>query len=94
VLGYQHSEVSYILLGELALIVLAGLPLGALFGYYLSKYLSASMSGDLFIMPFALSVSTVAFAMLLVLTTAAVSALFVSSRLNRLDLVSVLKTRE
>lgn len=94
VLGYQRSEVSYILLGELALIVIAGLPPGALFGYYLSKYLAASMTGDLFIMPFALSAATVAFAILLVLTTAAVSALFVSSRLNRLDLVSVLKTRE
>jgi len=94
VLGYQRSEVSYILLGELALIVIAGLPLGALFGYYLSKYLTASMSGDLFIMPFALSVETVALAILMVLITAAVSALFVSDRLNRLNLVSVLKTRE
>jgi len=94
VLGYQRSEVSYILLGELALIVVAGLPLGALFGYYLSRYLTASMSGDLFIMPFALSVGTVALAILMVLVTAAVSALFVSDRLNRLDLVGVLKTRE
>tara|TARA_R110001592_G_scaffold231481_1_gene488628 strand:- start:2254 stop:3132 length:879 start_codon:yes stop_codon:yes gene_type:complete len=94
VLGYQRSEVSYILLGELALIVIASLPLGALFGYYLSQYLASSMSGDLFVMPFALSTATIAFAILLVLMTAAVSSLFVSSRLNRLDLVSVLKTRE
>ena len=94
VLGYRQGEVSYILLGELALIVIGGLPLGAFFGYYLSKYLNASMSGDLFIIPFALSAGTVAFAILVVLTTAAVSALFVRGRLNRLDLVSVLKTRE
>ena len=94
VLGYRRQEVSYILLGELALIVIAGLPFGSLFGYYLSKYLAASMSGDLFVMPFSLSVGTVALAILLVLATAALSALFVGSRLHRLDLVSVLKTRE
>ena len=94
VLGYRRPEVSYILLGELALIVVAGLPLGAVFGYYLSKYLTASMSGDLFILPFALTAGTVAMAILVVLLTAAVSALFVRSRLDRLDLVSVLKTRE
>ena len=94
VLGYRRPEASYILLGELALIVIAGLPLGAVFGYYLSKYLTASMSGDLFILPFALTAETVAMAILVVLLTAAVSALFVRSRLDRLDLVSVLKTRE
>ncbi|WP_084192459.1 ABC transporter permease [Parasphingorhabdus marina] len=94
VLGYRRPEVSYILLGELALIVIAGLPLGIVFGYYLSRYLTASMSGDLFILPFALSAETVAVAVLVVLVTAAISALFVRSRLDRLDLVTVLKTRE
>lgn len=94
VLGYRRGEVSYILLGELALIVIAGLPLGAVFGYYLSKYMTASMSGDLFILPFALSAETVALAIIVVLITAAVSALFVRDRLDRLNLVSVLKTRE
>lgn len=94
VLGYRRSEVSYILLGELALIVMAGLPLGMMFGYYLSLQISEAISGDLFIIPFALSAATVAFAILIVLITAAVSALFVRGRLDRLNLVSVLKTRE
>ncbi|WP_417621996.1 ABC transporter permease [Parasphingorhabdus sp.] len=94
VLGYRRSEVSYILLGELALLVIAGLPLGVMFGYYLSKNLTESIGGDLFIIPFGLSAGTVAFAILVVLVTAAISAFFVRSRLDRLNLVNVLKTRE
>ena len=94
VLGYRRSEVSYILLGELALLVIAGLPIGMLFGYFLSKSLTESIGGDLFILPFGLSAETVAMAILVVLVTAAISALVVRSRLDRLDLVQVLKTRE
>lgn len=94
VLGYRRSEVSYVLLGEISLLVLGGLPLGILFGYYLSKMISSTFGGDLFTIPFALSVATVATAILVVLITSAVSALFVRNRLDQLDLVSVLKTRE
>ena len=46
------------------------------------------------IIPFGLSAATVAFAILVVLLTAAVSAFFVRSRLDRFNLVNVLKTRE
>jgi putative ABC transport system permease protein len=92
VLGYRHSEVSYILLGELAILTLAGLPFGIAFGYFLSKWLSASLGGDLFIVPFGLSASTIAWAVLIVLLAALITALFVRRRLDRLDLVAVLKS--
>jgi putative ABC transport system permease protein len=92
VLGYRRSEVSYILLGELAILVIMGLPPGILFGYLLSRQLSASLGGDLFIIPFGLSVGTIAQAVLIVLFAAAITALFVRRRLDRLDLVAVLKS--
>ena len=92
VLGYRRSEVSYILLGELAILTLTGLPFGIAFGYFLSRSLSASFGGDLFIIPFGLSTSTVAWAVLIVLLAAAITALFVRRRLDRLELVAVLKT--
>jgi putative ABC transport system permease protein len=94
VLGYRRKEVSYILLGELALIVLAGLPFGIAFGYSLSHWLSQRLGGDLFILPFGLSAGTMAKAVLVVLFAALISALFVRRRLDRLDLVEVLKARE
>ena len=37
VLGFTRAEISLILLGELALLTLAALPVGALFGYGLSR---------------------------------------------------------
>jgi len=92
VLGYRRSEVSYILLGELAILTIIGLPFGIGFGYFLSRWLSASLGGDLFILPFGLTAGTVAQAVLLVLLAAALTALFVRRRLDRLDLVAVLKT--
>lgn len=92
VLGYRRSEVSYILLGELAIVTIIGLPFGVAFGYFLSRWLSASLGGDLFILPFGLTVGTVASAVLIILIAAAVTALFVRRRLDRLDLVAVLKT--
>ena len=91
VLGYRRSEVSYILLGELAILTMAGLPFGVAFGYYLSRWLSSALGGDLFIVPFGLTAGTVAQAVLLVLLAAAITALFVRRRLDRLDLVAVLK---
>jgi putative ABC transport system permease protein len=92
VLGYRRSEVSYILLGELAILTIIGLPFGIAFGYFLSCWMSASLGGDLFILPFALTAGTVAQAVLIVLLAAAITALFVRRRLDRLDLVAVLKT--
>lgn len=92
VLGYRRSEVSYILLGELAILTIIGLPFGIAFGYFLSRWLSSSLGGDLFIVPFGLTASTVAQAVLLVLFAATITALFVRRRLDRLDLVAVLKT--
>ncbi|MGB5077596.1 MAG: ABC transporter permease [Sphingorhabdus sp.] len=92
VLGYRRSEVSYILLGELAILVIIGLPIGILFGYNLSSWLTASLGGDLFIIPFGLKLSTIAWAVLMVFVAAAITALFVRRRLDGLDLVAVLKT--
>jgi len=92
VLGYRRSEVSYILLGELAILTVIGLPFGIAFGYFLSRWLSASLGGDLFIVPFGLTAGTVAQAVLMVLLAAAITALFVRRRLDQLDLVAVLKT--
>ena len=91
VLGYRRSEVSYILLGELAILTMVGLPFGVAFGYYLSRWLSSALGGDLFIVPFGLTAGTVAQAVLLVLLAATITALFVRRRLDRLDLVAVLK---
>jgi putative ABC transport system permease protein len=94
VLGYTRGEISYILLGELALLTLTAIPLGLWFGHELCRYIAASIGNEMYRVPLVLEPSTYAFAALVVLVAAAVSALLVRRRLDKLDLIEVLKTKE
>jgi len=94
VLGYTRGEISYILLGELALLTLAAMLPGLWFGRALCGYIAASIGNEMYRVPLILEPSTYAFAALVVLVAAAVSALLVRRRLDKLDLIEVLKTKE
>jgi putative ABC transport system permease protein len=94
VLGYTRGEISYILLGELALLTLAAIPPGLWFGRALCGYIAASIGSEMYRVPLILEPATYAFAALVVLVAAAVSALLVRRRLDGLDLIEVLKTKE
>lgn len=94
VLGYTRGEISYILLGELALLTLTAIPIGLWFGRGLCGYIAISIENDLYRVPLILEPPTYAFAALVVLIAAAVSGLLVRRRLDRLDLIEVLKTKE
>ncbi len=94
VLGYTRGEISYILLGELALIVLAAIPLGFLIGYWLCAYIAQALASDLFRVPLVIEMKTFALAAAVVLAATSVSGLIVRHKLDHLDLVEVLKTRE
>jgi putative ABC transport system permease protein len=94
VLGYTRGEISYILLGELALVTLVAIPIGLWFGYGLCGYIAMSIGSDLYRVPLVVEPSTYAFAASVVLAAAAVSGLMVRRNLDRLDLIEVLKTKE
>ena len=94
VLGFTRREISMILLGELTLLTVVSLPLGALIGYGLSRVILESFTSEVFRIPLVVQVNTVAWAWLVVLAAAAMSGLIVRRRLDQLDLVAVLKTRE
>jgi putative ABC transport system permease protein len=94
VLGYTRGEISYILLGELGLITLAAIPLGFLVGYALCGYIAAVLQSDLFRIPLVIEMKTFALAAAVVLASASISGLIVRHKLDHLDLVEVLKTRE
>jgi len=94
VLGYTRGEISYILLGELGLITLIAIPLGFLIGYWLCAYIAQALASDLFRVPLVIETKTYAVAASVVLASAAVSGLIVRHKLDHLDLVEVLKTRE
>jgi putative ABC transport system permease protein len=94
VLGFTHGEIAYILLGELALLTLAAIPLGFLVGTGLCGILVVAFATDLYRLPLVLEPYNFALAATVVTVSAVVSGLLVWRRLGRLDLVGVLKTRE
>lgn len=94
VLGFTRAEIAYILLGELGLLTLVAMPLGILLGREMCRFIAHALQNDLFRVPVILETRTYAFAVTVVIVAAVLSALAVRRRLDRLDLVGVLKTAE
>jgi putative ABC transport system permease protein len=94
IIGFTRGEIAYILLGELAAITLVALPLGMAIGYGLAAATVKAFDTDVYRLPLVVTTHTYAVATLTVVITSVVSALIVRERLDRLDLIAVLKTRE
>jgi putative ABC transport system permease protein len=94
VLGFTRAEISGILLGELAVLTLCALPVGAAIGHWLTALLVGSIESEMFRFPLVFDLQAVALAALTVTMASTVSGLLVRRRLDHLDLVGVLKLRE
>jgi putative ABC transport system permease protein len=94
VLGFTRGEISYILLGEIALLTLVALPLGCLAGHGLARLIVHGFATELYRVPFVVDASTYGWSIVIGLAATLASALLVRARLDRLDLIAVLKTRE
>jgi putative ABC transport system permease protein len=95
VLGFTRGEVARMLFGEQAVLTLVSLPVGAALGASLAWATVRAMgSTELWRMPFTISGRTFAAAALMIGVASLASGLLVRRRLDRLDLVQVLKTRE
>src|SRR5262245_23875018 len=94
VLGFTRAEISLILLGELALLTLVSLPAGALFGYALATAIVQTVQSEVYRFPLYISRQAIAWAFLGIIAASLISGLAVRRRLDRLDLIAVLKVRE
>ncbi len=94
VVGFTRAEVTVVFLGELAVELFAALPLGAGIGYALAFSTARAMSTELFRIPIVVSGGTLAFAAGVTVAAAAAVALVLRRRIERLDMVEVLKARE
>jgi putative ABC transport system permease protein len=94
VLGFTRREVSTLLLGELALELLFGIPIGFAIGYLFASASISLTDTELFRLPLIIEAKTYAYAAIAVLASGVISAMIVRHRINHLDLVGVLKTRE
>jgi putative ABC transport system permease protein len=94
VLGFSNIEISYILLGEMALFVLVSLPLGCLIGYGLAWLIVKLMENELYRIPIIIFPDSYGISMSIIIIAAIISAMIVQSKIRRLNLLEVLKTRE
>ncbi|WP_404405304.1 ABC transporter permease [Pelagibacterium halotolerans] len=94
VMGFTKGEAAFVLLGELAVVTVFALPVGAALGYYLAAAIAAGFSTDLYHIPAVFVPSSYGLAAIAVLGAAAISGWLVKRDVDRIDLVSALKTRE
>lgn len=94
VLGFTTGEISVVLLGELAVLTIAALPVGMLLGYGMAWLSSLSIHSDVFRIPLVVFPATYAKAAIVVLSSAFASGIIVRRRLGKLDLFAVLKGQE
>jgi len=95
VIGFSRREISVILLGELSVLVLVAIPLGMGIGTLLAWWSSQTMvETELFRIPLIIDSSTYGLAVVVIVAAAFVSGIVVRWRLDELDLIGVLKTRD
>jgi putative ABC transport system permease protein len=94
VLGFSRGEVSTFLLGELAIEVLLGIAVGLWLGIALATLLTHMMESETFLIPVIIAPKTYVIAILTTVLSGLLSALIVRHRIDHLDLVAALKTRE
>jgi putative ABC transport system permease protein len=94
VLGFTRAEVSALLLGELAISIAVALPLGMLLGWGLVHLIVGLLKSDQFFFPVVIQPRTYAWAAICIVVAGVASALVVRRRIDQLDMVAALKTRE
>jgi len=94
VMGFHRREVAILLLGEQAILTLLGIPLGGAIGYLLSSLIAGAIETEAYRIPFIADPKTYIVAGVIILLAAAASGFAVRRRLDRFDLVEVLKTKE
>lgn len=94
VLGFRRGEVSMLLLAEIAVVTVLAQPIGWGLGYALARGMVNSFSSEIFTMPLVLEPNVFVWATAVIAGAAAISGLIVRRRIDRLDMIGVLKTRE
>ena len=94
VLGFNRGEVAYILFGELAILTLAALPLGLYLGRQLCAFIAENINNELYRVPLIIEPSTYGLAALVVILSALASAFLVYRKLENMNILIALKTKE
>jgi len=94
VLGFTQAEIAGILMGEQAVQVALAIPIGLVVGKYMVVAMMSTVDPETYRLPIVITTRAYIYASMVALGSALISALLVRRKLNRLDLIGVLKTRE
>jgi putative ABC transport system permease protein len=94
VLGFSRREVAAMLFGEQGALVAVAIPLGVLAGLALTTIIGRAFEAEDHHFPFVVETRTYVGAIGIVILAGVLASLAMRRRLNRMDLVAVLKTRE
>jgi len=94
VLGFTRAEVAQILFGQFAIEIALAIPIGLLLSKWIVTLIARYGSNETFQIPGVIGPRTYVVATAIVVAAAAASAYIVRRRVDRLDLVAVLKTRD
>ncbi len=94
VMGFHKREVATLLLGEQGIVTALAIPLGWAIGYSLCYAVAAGMQTDIYRIPFVTDARTFLWSGAYIVLAAIVSGWIVKKRLDQIELVEVLKTRE
>lgn len=94
VIGLTELELSWILLGELALLTIIAIPVGFLVGILLCKILAANLQSELYRVPLILKKGTFSYSACIILLASLLSFLFLFGKIKQLDMIATLKAKE
>jgi len=93
VLGYRRTEIAAVLLGEFSLLSALSIPVGFAQGWLLAWWTLLSLQSEMFTIPLVIDAASHARTGLVVVLATALAGLLIEKRLQRLDMIEVLKTR-
>lgn len=94
VLGFTRAEVSRLMLVEVVAVTAAGLPVGLILGRVFAAGTLRGLETESLRLPLVIHASTYAFAVAVITVAAVFSGLVVRRKLDKLDLIGVLKARD
>lgn len=94
IIGFTSNEVSAVIISELVIQLLVAVPTGLVVGWYLIFFIANARTSETFQIPAVIDPSSYGVASILVVGAALASFVMIRRRVGKLDLISVLKSRD
>ena len=94
ILGFSQREVTFLILGEQALLIVIALPIGSVLGTMMAAAIPSLVATDLFRFPFTASSRVYLISAATIVAISSITGFIIRHRIRRLDMIAVLKSHE